>query len=536
MKRIILGIAVAGALLSAGIVANPSGAAPQPVSAPAATGAKCQLKTPLASAYCDSVVMGTLQKPTNLDPTKPRAVTDYQIAYPMQGLLWRFDADLVPRMDLLKSEVVSKDGLTITQTLKPGMKYSDGTPVVAQDIVTSFTRWRASNVSSSYIAKVTGVTAPNATTAVWKLSSPFPDFPYVMASQFLFINPTGPLTADPVGYWKNPVSAGPMKLQSWTPGSDTMVLVANPNYWAKSKVGKLTFQAIPDAASRLLNLTQGSVDYVFDLAYTGVGAIDKSKVRVYGHPMPGTYTLTSNAATKGPLKDVYARQAISAAIDRQKVAKVAFFGTVAPSCANTFRKGNPYFLCALPNQGRQDLDLAKKLLAKSGTPNGFSFDLTVWARPAWPEAAQIIAQDLAKIGIKANIVVKQDTVAIQDLTSGNFEMQFSGNNGPTPIIQMLNWYAPGGAWTVWGRVDDPSITATLNAAASAKSAGAVRALLLKANQQAYGNSIHIPVADRAVISATRLPKGIMEATSPGEWLTVATTPALTAQKAPPGIG
>jgi hypothetical protein len=101
---------------------------------------------------------------------------------------------------------------------------------------------------------------------------------------------------------------------------------------------------------------------------------------------------------------------------------------------------------------------------------------------------------------------------------------------------MLNWYAPGGAWTNWGRVNDPVITETLNQAASAKSAAAVRALLLKANQQAYGNSIHIPIADRAVISATRLPAGMMQATAPGEWLTVATTPALSSQKAPPGIG
>lgn len=540
MKKLVLGIAAAGALVGLGLSASPIAAVPQPVAAPAAApaaqGPKCQLKTPTASAYCESVVMATVTKPTNLDPSKPRAVTDYQIMYPQQGLLWRLDENLIPRMDLLKSQTVSRDGLTITQELKPGLKYSDGTPVEARDVVTSFNRWKASGQSSSFIAKVIDVTATSSTGVVWRLNSPFPDFPYVMAAQFLFINPTDRLLANPDAYFRNPVSAGPMMLSQWTPGADTMTVVANPNYWAKPKVGQITFQAIPDAASRLLNLTQGSVDYVFDLAYTGVGAVDKSKVRVYGHPLPGTYQLTTNMAKAGPLQDVFARQAISAAIDRQKVAKVGFFGTVAPSCSNTFRKGNPYFVCALPSQGRQNLKLAKELLAKSGTPNGFEFNLTVWARPAWPEAAQIIAQDLAKIGIKANITVKQDTVAIQDLTSGNFEMQFSGNNAPTPILQMLNWYAPGGAWTGWGRVNDPVITQTLNQAASATSPSAVRALLLKANQQAYGNSIHIPVADRAVISATRLPQGIVQATTPGEWLFVGTTPALSAQKAPPGIG
>ena len=125
-------------------------------------------------------------------------------------------------------------------------------------------------------------------------------------------------------------------------------------------------------------------------------------------------------------------------------------------------------------------------------------------------------------------------MAIADMTAGNYQMEFSGNNAATPILQMLNWYAPGGSWTSWGRVNDPGITATLNAAGSATKPADVKALLLKANQQAYGNSIHIPIADRAVVSATRLPAGVMQATNPGEWVVVATEPALSTQKGPVG--
>lgn len=44
--------------------------------------------------------MATVSKIANLDPTKPRAVTDYRVAYPIQGLLLRFDENLVPWMDL----------------------------------------------------------------------------------------------------------------------------------------------------------------------------------------------------------------------------------------------------------------------------------------------------------------------------------------------------------------------------------------------------------------------------------------------------
>jgi peptide/nickel transport system substrate-binding protein len=537
MKKSLLGTTLAGAMLLAGFVAAPMSAASSPAAAPAATGPNCKLDTPIAKAQCPEVTAAVIVKATQLDPTVPRNLTDTQISYPAMGLLWRFDENLVPRLDLLASHTVSKDGKTVTQKLKPGLKYSDGTPVVAQDIVTAFDRWRKGGISSSFIAKVSGVTAPDAQTAVWTLASPFPDFPYVLASNFLFINPSDRVLADPKAYFRNPVSAGPMVIRNFDPNSDTTILEANPNYWAKPRVGRVTYKTIPDGASRLLALKDGSVDYVYDLAYTAVDNIDKSKVRVFGHPLPGTYTLTTNMAkTNSPLQDVKVRQAMSAVLDRARIAKVAFFDTVAPSCANTFRKGNPYFVCALPSQGRQNIELAKKLMAESKYPNGFDVPLIVNARPAWPEAALLIADDLKKIGINAKVEVYPDAVMVQKWTSGDYELTFTGNVQPTPILQMLNWYETGGAWANFSRYVDRVVADTLQQAASALNPAQVKALLLKANQQAYGNSVHIPIADRAVVSGTTLPKGVWVTATPGELTTVATVPALSAQPGPPAAG
>jgi len=538
MRKTILGAILGGAMVLAGLVSPTMSVGQGPAAVPAINnGPNCTLNTPINKAQCPEVVSAILQRADQLDPAKPRSLASVQISYPAMGLLWRFDENSVPRMDLLVSETVSKDGKTITQKLKTGLTYSDGTPVVAQDIVSSFERWRKGGISSSFISKIISVTAPDPQTAVWTLSSPFPDFPYVMASNFLFINPTAKVEANPEAYFRNPVSAGPMVLKNFVPNADVQVLEGNPTYWAKTRVGRITFKTIPDSASRLLALKNGDVDYVYDLAYTAIGDIDKKKVRVFGHPLPGTYQLTTNMNKKdSPLQDVYARQAISNAIDRKQVAKVAFFQTVAPSCANTFRKGNPYFVCALPNQGRQDLKLAKELLAKSKTPNGFEFNLMVNARPGWPEAALLMAADVAKIGIKMNVQVFPDAVINQKLGSADYEMAFSGNIQPTPILQMLNWYAPGGAWSNFSKYVDPVVTATLYQAASATTPARVRALLLRANQQAYGNSIHIPIADRGVVSGSRLPKNVYEQITPGELTGIATVPALSAQPGPAGIG
>lgn len=528
MRTRLLKVAVAGFSLALIGVVLPQAAAN------AATGTNCSIKNQLANSNCQAVVMATVSKVANLDPMKPRAVTDYQVAYPIQGLLWRFDENLIPRMDLVQKQDVAKDGLSVFQVLKPGLKYSDGTPLVAQDVVTAVNNQLIAKQSAAFFAKVDSVTATSPTTLTWKLKSPMPDFNWLMANQAMYINPTEKLK-DP-NYWKAPVSAGPMMIQSWTPGADQMVQVANPNYWAKPKVQQITYVAIPDAATRKLALQSGQVDYVFDLAYQGVQDLDKNTIRWWAHALPGTYQLTTNTLkTASPLANVKNRQAISAAIDRQAIAKVAFFNTVLPSCAQTFIKGNPYHQCVLPNQGKRDVALAKKLLTEAGNPNGFAFDMTVWARPAWPEAAQLIKQQLAEVGITANITVKQDTVAIADMGAGNFEMMFSGNNAPTPYLQLANWFGPGGAWQNWSKVNDPVVVAAIDKLGSALSPATAKAALAEANRAAYGNSVHIPVADRAVISGSRLPQGLLQATVPGEWLYVATTPLLSTQKGPAGF-
>ena len=259
MRKIGIVSVLAGALLGAGIVTAPLSVASSRAAVPAIeNGPKCTVSTPVSQAQCPSVVAALGQKADQLDPSKPRSLASVQISYPAMGLLWRFDENSVPRMDLLASQTVSKDGKTVTQKIKPGMTYSDGTPVVAQDIVTSFDRWRKSGISSSFILKVVGVTAPDSLTAVWTFTSAFPDFPYILASNFLFINPSSKVLADPVAYYASPVSAGPMVLKNFTPNGDQYFLEGNPTYWAKSRVGRITYKVIPDGASRLLALKDGS--------------------------------------------------------------------------------------------------------------------------------------------------------------------------------------------------------------------------------------------------------------------------------------
>ena len=142
--RVLMSIRLRAALLICAVLGGVSGVIADP-------GPKCTLKTPSAEAECGTIRMVIGARTTSLDPTFGGPSTDYQPMYPQGGLLYRYDQNLVPRMDLIEAETVSPDGLTITQRIRKGAKYSDGTPVVAEDAAFAFQRWRTGGHSSAFI-------------------------------------------------------------------------------------------------------------------------------------------------------------------------------------------------------------------------------------------------------------------------------------------------------------------------------------------------------------------------------------------------
>jgi ABC-type transport system substrate-binding protein len=122
-------------------------------SANAISGSNCNLKSKPSNASCDVFTYGALHRVQSLDPINPiGGYTEGQMAYIVQGKLYRYGADGKPRRDLVESATVSADGKTITHVLKDGIKYSDGTKIVAADAVNSYKRWVESKRSASYIS------------------------------------------------------------------------------------------------------------------------------------------------------------------------------------------------------------------------------------------------------------------------------------------------------------------------------------------------------------------------------------------------
>jgi peptide/nickel transport system substrate-binding protein len=505
--------------------------------AQAATGVNCTVKSTTKNAVCDVVTYGALHRVQSLDPINPvGGYTEGQMAYLVQGKLYRYDATGKPRRDLVETSEVSSDGKTVTHTLRAA-KYSDGTAIVAADVVNAFSRWINSKRSASYIDAVDKVVAKDARTLIWSLKRPYPDFNFALAQEFLGIHPAGKTDTEEKAkeYFKNPVAGGPMMVKSFVVGTDAFTLVANPNYWAKPLVKELRVVTIPDGNTRLAAFQSGAIDYAMELPL-GAKSIqwDKSKFRVTGEQDSGTFMLAFNMGALQPnaaLKDARVRQAISLAVDRAGVMRTAFANLGKPNCGMQFNHNNDYVVCSLPKQGKRDTAAARKLLKEAGYSTGLKINMPVPNRIFWQDAAQVVKDSLKFVGIDVTIqMITPDTNISGIINKRDWEMMWFGNNAATPILQLSNWFKVGGVWAGNANVPDALILETgklLSEASASESSSVIRDKLAAVEKIAFDLSAFIPIGNRFYLSGSRVGNNIVEALLPGQLqFVMATNPPL----------
>jgi ABC-type transport system substrate-binding protein len=477
-------------------------ATPEPTAAPPAAG------TPLETARLS--INSRLTAP---DPHKQTSLGSFMGLNIMGAQLFRLNPDFSVEPYLAEGYEVSDDGLTYTITLKPDLKYSDGSPIEAEDWVYGYERSvELKNPRLFLLGPVESVTAPDARTIEIKLTQPFPNILIGLADHGFTVFPRDKIQNDPDFFNKTPiVSSGQYVLSEWEPGASEWAYTENPNFFGgPSMIKRVEFVAVPDQTSRVLQVTTGALDYAYDLPASARQDLPE-EVQSFAVPILGMYHVAFNLeGVEGtPLAEPKVRQAISAAIDRQAIQDRAFFG-ISPAAEGFLYKGPPEWIGVLPNGGKRDLELAKQLLTEAGYPDGgFSFSMQPWGqRPGWTDAATIIKENLAELGIEVTVEPKTDADAIANLTSGNFQTQFSGNT-QDPLSMLKNQFSAGGTWTNWERYDNPEVSQMLiDAGFQTDNAERLR-LFHEAQQLAYEDMPVIPISERVVLVASRIPRSIL---------------------------
>ncbi len=294
---------------------------------------------------------------------------------------------------------LSADKTTWTFHLRPGVKFSDGTPMTSADVVFSIDEARAKNALFGYLyGAIDTVVASDPQTVVIHTTTP-----YAPLLADLALYSAGVVPKDYEGkprdqFYQHPVGTGPFMLDTWVKGSYVR-LVRNPHYWQKGKpyLDSITFRMVPDDNTRILQLQGNQVDLIFDPPFAAVSSLrDNKAVTVTAFPYAAPYLWTLNEHT-APLADVHVRRAMSLAIDRTAIVKAALAGMGAPSGSIL-----PMTLVPPPPDGaRFDLTAARAELAQSAFPNGFTLKVNISAGDfVQSTVAQILQQELKPLNIQ----------------------------------------------------------------------------------------------------------------------------------------
>jgi peptide/nickel transport system substrate-binding protein len=319
------------------------------------------------------------------------------------------DGSLEPR--LATSWKSSNGAKTWTFKIRKGVKFNDGTPLTVDDIVYTYKSVFTANPSRSKgnftgIIDANGIVKVDNETLRFDLLAASGNFPYTVSSVSYGMCVIKNGANGGAAWTKDMISAGPWKMESYKEFEKT-VFVKNPFYWDttfKPGIDKLELIQYTSAATALPALKTGGLDAVAAMEAADALSLDKNKFNILTTKAGAGFAHVHLRCNFGPFKDKRVRQAAALTIDRAGYVK-GVMKTIGGVVGNDSVM-DPYPAAdkSVP-QRKQDIAKAKQLMKEAGVPNGFSVDLSTWARDDINKYANLIKNSFAKIGIKVTLKI-----------------------------------------------------------------------------------------------------------------------------------
>ncbi|MBG9389550.1 ABC transporter substrate-binding protein [Caenimonas aquaedulcis] len=356
----------------------------------------------MAQGRKDSMTLGMGLEPTGLDPTAGAASAIAEVTqYNVYETLTKINSDGTVTPLLAESWEVSPDLRTYTFKLRKGVKFQNGEPFNAQAVKFSFTRAggeKSTNKDKRTFASMEAVQAVDDYTVVVINKELDPDFLFLMGQATAII--VEPKSADTNA--TKPVGTGPYMLESWARGS-SVTLAKWDGYRNASaiKLKKVTFRFISDPAAQVAALLAGDLDAFPRVTARGISQFKENPK--YQVVIAGSRAKTILAINnkKKPLDDVRVRRAISMAIDRKAVIQGAAEGYGAPIGSHYVPGAFGYVDTTAVNG--YNPEKAKALLKEAGVTTPLELTITLPPPPYARQGGEVIASQLAKVGITAKL-------------------------------------------------------------------------------------------------------------------------------------
>jgi len=369
-----------------------------------------------------SVTVGIAQDLDSLDPHKAvNAGTSEVLFNVFEGLMKASpDGGVIPAV--ASDYEISSDGTTYTFTLREGVKFHNGNEVTMKDVIYSLERCAGSENDGTPLitafSNVTGIKA-DGNQVIVSLAKPSLEFLNSMTAAIIPEGSGNDQAASPTG-------TGPFSFVSYSP-QQSMVIEKFDGYWGKpAHLEKVTFKIITDTNALVIGLKGDTLDMVIHMPSTMAAEVEKD-FTVLDDTMKLVQALYINN-TVAPFDNVKVRQAMYYAINVPEIIDFVCDGAGVPTGTSMYPAYTKYFLPELAEVYQQDLDKAKQLLKDAGYPNGFNMTITVPSNyTQHVETGLVLAQQLEKVGIKADVVEVEWETWVGDVYKGrNYQTTVSG--------------------------------------------------------------------------------------------------------------
>lgn len=403
-----------------------------------------------------------------------------------EGLL-TYDFDLNPQPLLAKQWSISDDGLRYTFKLRDGVKWHDGKPFTADDVVFSIRTLKDVHPRGrNTFLNLVEIETPDPLTAILVLSKPAPYLITALAASESPIVPRhlyeGTKAAEnPVNL--APVGTGPFKFKEWVRGSH-IVYERNSDYWDQPRpyLDQLIVRFIPDAAARSIAIETGEIDLA---PSTPVPLSDLDRLKgvaslafeTRGYQYSNGVSRIEFNLERPVFKDIRVRRAFAHVIDRKVIRDTINYGYGEPIPGPINPNLAKWFVADLKTYPI-DFAAAEKLLDEAGHPRGsdgvrlrLNLDYVPSGEP-YSRGSEYIRQALAKVGVEVT-VRSQDfaTYTKRIYTDRDFDFAYEGMSNlfdPTVGVQRLYWsknFKPGVPFSNGSAYSNPKVDALLEAAA-----------------------------------------------------------------------
>lgn len=368
-------------------------------------------------------------EPDQLDPHKSTSYFTFEVLENVYDTLIEPNEKLEMVPALAQSWTINADATRFEFTLRPDVRFHNGDLLTADDVRFSYRRIIDEELSASWrFANVTAIEAPDPTHVVITTSAPSPNLLTEIGGfkGLAIVNQrnvtSGEVTTHPIG-------TGPFSFESSSPAT-SIVLKANDRYWAgRPHVDGIAYSFISQGTTAVSALRSGEVDWTDAIPASQLRILTSDDAVTVGTVTANDYWYVAMNFARKPFDDTRVRQAVAYAIDRPSIAQVVGYGT-ATSNQLAIPRTSPWFAEYDTYTAGLDRDGAiaksRELLAAAGVR---SLTMGLMVTTEYPEtvtAAQVIASNLADVGISVTIEQLDFGVWLDRQTAGTFDALLLG--------------------------------------------------------------------------------------------------------------